>query len=55
MDKGSLLIPREVYFLLLVVLGAVRILGSWGAVPGSDTSGDGLEYFAKTTKGGVNY
>ena len=55
MDKGSLLIPREVYFLLLVVLGAVRILGSWGVVSGSDTSWDGPLYFVKNTEGGVKY
>ena len=30
-----------------MVLGVVRILGSWGVVPGSDTSGDGPQYFVK--------
>ena len=52
--KGSL-IPRAVCFLLLEVLGAVRILGSWGVVPGSDTSGDGPQYCFKNTKGGAKY
>ena len=33
----------------------VRILGSWGAVPGSDTSGDGPQYFVKNIEGGVKY
>ena len=31
----------------------VKILGSWGAVPGSDTSGDGPQYFVKNTEGGA--
>ena len=33
----------------------MRILGSWGAVPGSDTSRDGPHYFVKNTEGGVKY
>ena len=31
----------------------MRILGSLGAIPGSDTSRGGPQYFAKNTKGGV--
>ena len=38
-----------------MVLGTVRILGSLGVVPGSDTSGDGLQYFVKNTEGGAKY
>ena len=53
--KGSWLIPWAVHFLLLVVLGTVRILGSWGTVPGSDTSGDGPHYLVKNTEGGAKY
>ena len=33
----------------------MRILGSLGAVPGSDTSGDGPQYFVKNTEGGAKY
>ena len=33
----------------------VRILGSWGEVPGSDTSKVGPHYFVKNTEGGAKY
>lgn len=53
--KWFWLIPWAVYFLLLVVLGAVRILGFWSAVPGSDTFRDGPQYLVKNTDGGADY
>ena len=37
------------------MLGVVKILGSWGAVPGSDTSGDGLNKVVKNIEGGAKY
>ena len=37
------------------MLGVVKILGSWGAVPGSDTSGDGPNKFVKNIEGGAKY
>ena len=55
MDKGSFLIPREVYFLLLVVLDAVRILRSRGALPSSGISEDVPQYFVKNTEGVAKY
>ena len=38
-----------------MVLGAVRILGFWSAVPGSDTFRDGPQYLVKNTDGGADY
>ena len=39
----------------MVVLGVVRILESWGVVPGSDTSEDGPKNFVKNIEGGAKY
>ena len=50
--KGSLGQSRAVCSLLLVVLGMVRILGSWGVVPGSHTSGNGPQNLVKNVEGG---
>ena len=33
----------------------VRILGSWGAEPGSDTTGDGPQNFVKNIEGSAKY